>query len=289
MVAVSLAQIPVFSFQINGVPATAARLFIYTAGTTTKIITYVDSTGTTQASNPIVMNARGEPQNASLASVGIWIPPGTAFKMVFAPPGSDDPPSTPIWTVDNLSTPATGSNVTSISFGSTGLTPSTGTSGNVTVAGTLVVANGGTGAATLTGLVVGNGASAFTTVAAPAGTVVGTSDTQTLTNKRLTPRPITVATGATITPTSDTADVYEVSALAVNAAIAAPTGTPTDGQPLTIRITDNGSAHTLSWNAVYNDLASQLPASSKGSTTNAAYVGLRWNSAISKWDVLASI
>ena len=35
--------------------------------------------------------------------------------------------------------------VTSISFGSTGLTPSTATSGAVTVAGTLAVANGGTG------------------------------------------------------------------------------------------------------------------------------------------------
>jgi hypothetical protein len=40
---------------------------------------------------------------------------------------------------------------TTISFGSTGLTPSTATSGAVTVAGTLAVANGGTGATTATG------------------------------------------------------------------------------------------------------------------------------------------
>lgn len=38
--------------------------------------------------------------------------------------------------------------VTTISFGTTGLTPSTATSGAVTVAGTLAVANGGTGAGT---------------------------------------------------------------------------------------------------------------------------------------------
>jgi hypothetical protein len=44
-----------------------------------------------------------------------------------------------------------GSGVNSISFGSTGLTPSTSTTGNVTVAGTLVVANGGTGVTTSTG------------------------------------------------------------------------------------------------------------------------------------------
>ena len=38
--------------------------------------------------------------------------------------------------------------VTTISFGSTGLTPSTATSGAVTVAGTLAIANGGTGQTT---------------------------------------------------------------------------------------------------------------------------------------------
>jgi uncharacterized membrane protein len=38
--------------------------------------------------------------------------------------------------------------VTTISFGSTGLTPSTATSGAVTVAGTLAIANGGTNATT---------------------------------------------------------------------------------------------------------------------------------------------
>jgi hypothetical protein len=41
--------------------------------------------------------------------------------------------------------------VLSISFGSTGLTPSTSTSGAVTVSGTLAVANGGTGVTTSTG------------------------------------------------------------------------------------------------------------------------------------------
>lgn len=40
--------------------------------------------------------------------------------------------------------------VSSISFGSTGLTPATATNGAVTVAGTLAIANGGTGATTAT-------------------------------------------------------------------------------------------------------------------------------------------
>ena len=44
-----------------------------------------------------------------------------------------------------------GGGVTSITFGSTGLTPSTATTGAVTVAGTLAVANGGTGVTTSSG------------------------------------------------------------------------------------------------------------------------------------------
>ena len=50
--------------------------------------------------------------------------------------------------IPSWATPA--SNVSSISFGSTGLTPSTATTGAVTVAGTLGVANGGTGVASTT-------------------------------------------------------------------------------------------------------------------------------------------
>ena len=56
--------------------------------------------------------------------------------------------------------PAAG--VTSFSAGTTGFTPSTGTTGAVTLSGTLGVANGGTGATTLTGYVKGTGTSALT-------------------------------------------------------------------------------------------------------------------------------
>jgi hypothetical protein len=52
------------------------------------------------------------------------------------------------------------------------------------ISGSLPVASGGTGAATFTaGVLKANGTSSFTTVAAPAGVLVGTSDSQTLTNK----------------------------------------------------------------------------------------------------------
>jgi hypothetical protein len=48
-------------------------------------------------------------------------------------------------------TAASSVGVTTISFGSTGLTPATATSGAVTVAGTLALASGGTGATTVSG------------------------------------------------------------------------------------------------------------------------------------------
>jgi hypothetical protein len=53
-------------------------------------------------------------------------------------------------TVQTIATKAGVTNVTSITFGSTGLTPSSATSGVVSVAGTLVAGNGGTGQSTYT-------------------------------------------------------------------------------------------------------------------------------------------
>jgi len=70
--------------------------------------------------------------------------------------------------------------VSTISFGSTGLTPSTATNGAVTVSGTLAVANGGTGASSLTAnnVLLGNGTSAVQTVApSTAGNVLTSNGT----------------------------------------------------------------------------------------------------------------
>ena len=63
------------------------------------------------------------------------------------------------------------------------------TSGTITIGfsgSALPVSNGGTGATDLTGVVVGNGTNAFTTIAKPTGTIVGTTDDQILTNKTIT-------------------------------------------------------------------------------------------------------
>ena len=57
-----------------------------------------------------------------------------------------------------------GGGVSSFSAGTTGLTPNVSTTGAITLAGVLGVANGGTGASTLTGVLIGNGASAVSGV-----------------------------------------------------------------------------------------------------------------------------
>ena len=66
-------------------------------------------------------------------------------------------------TVKLLASNASTTVVNTISFGTTGLTPSTATSGAITVAGTLVVGNGGTGLTTITAgrILYGAGTSAI--------------------------------------------------------------------------------------------------------------------------------
>lgn len=94
-----------------------------------------------------------------------------------------------------------------------------------------------------------------------------------------------VASGATITPDADFANQYNVTALAVPATIAAPSGTPVDGQKLLIRLKDNGTARALTWNAIYRTIGTTLPATTVATKTT--YVGCIYNAADTKWDVVA--
>lgn len=109
---------------------------------------------------------------------------------------------------------------------------------------------------------------------------------QTLTNKRITKRISTTADSATPTPNADTDDMYTVTALAQAATFGAPTGTPTNGQTLVIRILDNGTARALSWNAIYR-ASSDLPLPTTTVLSKTLYCGFMYNSAAVKWDLLA--
>jgi hypothetical protein len=154
-----------------------------------------------------------------------------------------------------------------------------------TTGDTISVAGGGTGAGTLTGILKGNGTSAFTAVTAPSGTIVGTTDTQTLTNKRIDPRNVVAASASTLTPDVSAGDQYAYTALAANLTINAPTGTPTDGDKLIFRLLDNGTSRTLTWNATYTVIGVTLPTATTISKTT--YVGCIYNANNTRWDVIA--
>lgn len=148
---------------------------------------------------------------------------------------------------------------------------------------TIAVARGGTGATTITGVLKGNGTSAFTAATAETDYVTPTG-TGTLSSKRITPRVTTIASSSVPTPDSDASDLFTITALAFSATFAAPTGTPVNGQALIIRIKDNGTARTLAWNAIYRAVGITLPTTTVLGKT--LYLGMIYNSADTKWDVI---
>jgi len=116
-------------------------------------------------------------------------------------------------------------------------------------------------------------------------TVVGTDATQTLTNKRVDPRVVSAASASSLTPSIATADIYAYTALAAGLTINAPTGTPVDGNKLTFRLLDNGTARALTWNATYTVIGVTLPTATTVSKTT--YVGCIYNANNTRWDVIA--
>lgn len=77
----------------SGNPCAGCSLFTYSAGTTTPLATYTDSTGGTPNTNPIVLGADGGPPT----NTAIWLTSGVAYKFVL-----QSASSATIWTVDNV-------------------------------------------------------------------------------------------------------------------------------------------------------------------------------------------
>lgn len=91
----NLSQLPIQKFfDSAGRPLNGGQLFTYVAGTSTKLATYTDSTGSTPNANPVPLNYRGE--------ANVWLDPTLTYKFVLAPVTDTDPPTNPIWSVDNI-------------------------------------------------------------------------------------------------------------------------------------------------------------------------------------------
>lgn len=132
-------------------------------------------------------------------------------------------------------------------------------------------------------LASGTDTAGFTTT----GNISGANLTATgsISNSRIVTRVASTTSGSSLTPNGDTTDQYEVTALAVGATINAPSGTPNDGQRLIIRIDDDGSAQSLSWDAIYRVVGTTLPTTTVAGKT--LYVGCVYNTNKTKWDVIA--
>lgn len=148
-----------------------------------------------------------------------------------------------------------GTGVTTFSGGSTGLTPNTPTSGGIVLAGTLIPANGGTGATTLTGYVYGNGTSTMTaSTTIPTTALSGTVTNAQIANPQVTINGTTIALGASGTVTAANPNAltigtglsgtsYDGSA-AITIAIDSTVATLTGSQTLTNK-SISGSTNTL--------------------------------------------
>lgn len=212
-------------------------------------------------------------------------------------PGSDEALSFDFDTVANTVGVSSSTGVTLLSFSAIGLSATTGIFSSTTslllgtaggAVGNIGFRNATSGTITLAPV---TGALGTVTLTLPAvtDTVAAIAATQTLTNKRVTPRTNTVASSATPTINTDTTDFFTITALA--AAITSFTtnlsGTPTEGQKLTIRILDDGTARAIAWGASFVARGVALPTTTV--ISKYLYVGFIWNSVAAVWDCVSSV
>jgi hypothetical protein len=96
-----LAPPPIFqAFAPNGEFLVGGQLFTYAAGSSTPQVTYVDSTLTTQNTNPVILNGYGQAQ--------VWFDPTLVYKLIL-----EDANGNILWTVDQINPYLTSASLTS--------------------------------------------------------------------------------------------------------------------------------------------------------------------------------
>jgi len=101
-------------------------------------------------------------------------------------------------------------------------------------------------------------------------------------------RILSQTTTATLAINSDSYDAAFVTALAGTMAVSAPTGSPSNGQKIIIRIKDNGTIRSISWTTTsggWRPVATVLPTVTIANKT--LYVAALYNTEETYWDVIA--
>ena len=102
-------------------------------------------------------------------------------------------------------------------------------------------------------------------------------------------RTVSIANTSSYTINAANTDMFVVTALATSLTFNPPTGSPSNGQKLLIRIKDNGIiVRSLSWSATtggWRAIGTSLPSATVVSST--MYIGAVYNSTDDKWDVLS--
>ena len=111
------------------------------------------------------------------------------------------------------------------------------------------------------------------------------SDTETLTNKRITDRVATFTSDATPDVNSDNYDAVTITALAVAITDVNITGTETNFQKLIFRIKDNGTARAIAWGDDFEDAGIALPTTTV--ISKLLTVGFIYDSVSAKWGCVA--
>lgn len=115
-VSVLQAPLPKFQFNQDGAPLAGGKVFTYASGTTTKLATYKDFTGTTPNTNPIILDVNGQ--------CDIWLIEGDTYTFVLSPSTDTDPPANAFWTENGITGIA--NSVTSGAGGTGGIVLQTG-------------------------------------------------------------------------------------------------------------------------------------------------------------------
>jgi len=95
----------------------------------------------------------------------------------------------------------------------------------------------------------------------------------------------TQATATVLTPAIDTVEIENITSLASDLTINAPTATLTDGLKLIVRILDNGTSRNLTWDSFYREIGVTLPAAT--TIDKLLYVGCIYNADNNTFDVVA--